>query len=129
MTTRKERLLRVLREGIKVRRLVEAEEPFCEVWDFDDQVMTGEMKKILSEEWNADQERLCRWPAPPFSRIAYEVETGGNPDNLAGLDLKLMEEHLDSEVEADVVMLSEVEKAYRIAFRFVRWFLDEMPTD
>jgi hypothetical protein len=128
MTTRKERLLRVLREGIKVRRL-EAEDPSCEVWDFDDEVMTGKMMKILSKEWNEDQGRLCRWLAPAFSRIAREVENGGYHDDLAGLDLKLMEEHLTSEVEADVVMLREVEKAYRIALRFVRWFLDEMPTD
>lgn len=129
MNTRKGRLLRVLRDGIRVRRLEEGDGPSCEVWDFDDQVITGEMKKILSEEGDADQGRLCRWLAPAFGRIAYEVKKGGYPDDLAGLDLKLMEEHLTSEVEADIVMLREVEKAYRIAFRFVRWFLDEMPTD
>jgi hypothetical protein len=129
MNTRKERLLHVLREGIKVRRQEEAEDPSCEVWSFDDRVITEEMKKILSEEWNADHGHLCRWLAPAFDRIAYEMENGGYPDDMAGLDLKLMEEHLDSEVEADVLMLREVEKAYRIAFRFVRWFLDDMPTD
>jgi len=127
--TRKERLLRVLKKGIMVSRLGEGNEPSCEVWTFDDQVMTEEMKKILSEEWTEDQGRLCQWLAPAFGRIAYEVENGGYPDDLAGLDLDLLEEHLDSEVEADVLMLRDVEKAYRIAFRFVRWFMEEMQTD
>lgn len=126
MPTRKERLLSVLKKGITVSRLGEAKEPSCEVWTFDDHVMTEEMKKILSEEWIEDQSRLCQWLAPAFGRIAYEVENGGYPNDLEGLDLDLLEEHLDSEVEADVFMLRDVEKAYRIAFRFVRWFLGEM---
>ncbi len=57
------------------------------------------------------------------------MENGGYPDDLSGLDLDLLEEHLDFEVEADVLMLRDVEKAYRIAFRFVRWFMEEMQTD
>jgi len=122
-------LLRVLKKGIKVSGLGEAKEPSCEVWNFDDRIVTGEMKKILSEEWTEDQSRLCQWLAPAFGRIAYEVENGGYPDDLAGLDLDLLEEHLDSEVEADVLMLQDVEKAYRIALRFVRWFLDETLAD
>jgi len=126
---RKERLLRVLKKGINVSRLGEAKEPSCEVWTFDDNVMTEEMKKILSEEWTEDQSRLCQWLAPAFGRIAYEVENGGYPDDLGGLDLDLLEEHLDSEVEADVLMLQDVEKAYRIALRFVKWVLEEMQAD
>ena len=57
------------------------------------------------------------------------MENGGHPDDLAGLDLDLLEEHLDSEVEADILMLQDMEKAYSIAFRFVRWFLDETLAD
>jgi hypothetical protein len=127
--TRKEMLLRVLKKGIMVSRSDEGDAPSCEVWTFDDRIMTREMKKMLSEEWTEDQSRLCQWLAPVFGRIAYEVENGGYPDDLAGLDLDLLEEHLDYEVEADILMLREVEKAYRIAFRFVRWFLDETPAD
>ena len=73
-----------------------------------------------------DEDRLCQWLAPAFGRMAYEVENGGYSDDL---DLDLLEEHLSSEVEADIPMLRDVEKAYHIAFRFVRWFLDETPTD
>jgi hypothetical protein len=122
-------LLRALKKGIMVSRSDEGDAPSCEVWTFDDRIMTREMKKMLSEEWTEDQSRLCQWLAPVFGRIAFEVENGGYPDDLAGLDLDLLEEHLDYEVEADILMLREVEKAYRIAFRFVRWFLDETPAD
>lgn len=110
-----------------VSRPVEGGEPSCDLWTFNDRVMTEEMKKILSEEWTEDQGRLCLWLAPAFGRIAYEVENGGYPDDLEGLDLDRLEEHLDFEVEADIVMLREIERAYQIAFRFVRWLLDETP--
>lgn len=112
-----------------ISRSDEGDAPSCEVWAFDGQIMTREMKKMLSEEWTEDQSRLCQWLAPAFGRIAYEVENGGYPDNLEGLDLDLLEGHLDSEVEADILMLQDVEKAYRIAFRVVRWFLYETPAD
>ncbi len=110
-----------------VSRSGEGDEPSCDLWTFDGRVMTEEMKKILSEEWTEDQGRLCRWLAPAFERIAYEVENGGYPDDLEGLDLNRLEEHLNFEVEADIIMLREIERAYRMAFRFVRWFLEEMP--
>jgi len=125
--TKKEGLLQVLDKGIAVKRSDDGDEPSCEVWIFDDRIMTEKMKKMLSDVWTIDQSRLCRWLAPAFERIAYEVKNGGYPDDLEGLDL--LEKHLDSEVEADVLMLREVEKAYRIAFRCVRWFLDETTTD
>jgi hypothetical protein len=39
------------------------------------------------------------------------VENGGYSDDLAGLDLDLLEEHLNSELEAGILMFRDVEKA------------------
>jgi hypothetical protein len=57
------------------------------------------------------------------------VENGCYSDDLVGLDLDLLGEHLNSELEAGILMFRDVEKAYDIASRFVRCFQDETPTD
>ena len=57
------------------------------------------------------------------------VENGGYSDDLVGLDLDLLEEHLNSELEAGILMFRDVEKACDIASRFVRCFQDETPTN
>lgn len=120
---KRERLIEVLKKGIS---LEDRMSPGSQLTAFEDAVLTGRMKEILAEDWVGDEGRLFRWLAPAFGRIAYEVENGGYGEDLEGLDLEVLKEHLVSEVEADITMLREVEEAYGIAFRFIGWLIEDM---
>ena len=123
MSTRKDGRQLVLKGRILVRNSIKDSGQSYGIWTFNDEVMTEDMMDWLSQKGVEEDCGHCEWLAQVFERIAYEVEGGNYPDDLEGLDLELLKEHLKMEVEADVFLLRKIESAYDVAFDFISWIL------